>query len=314
MNYNVTGSALITVMLIMAISTILLVANIQTSQSRVALETSLSRSAVANELLFFAEGAALSHIQANLSEATEDSRNTVMNKLSTTNEPLLVHESERYPGWLYEVRLIDLQARININRTPYDTGYRNAIAALLAQHGAYNTDTISDWIDTDRDAQGIGAEDNAYSRSHEGYLTANQSMVSASEVSYIKDIPEGMWANIHHIVTALPQEARLNINTASTEVLDVMAPGVFFSDSVPREYANATLSTSSEFSGLPHLVDVFVTSSEYFELEITISKAPYIFITHSSLHVKPEDIDLIHRRPGFDLPIEKIFEVSHQKK
>jgi general secretion pathway protein K len=79
---------------------------------------------------------------------------------------------------------------------------------------------VIDWMDGDINPHGAyGAEDDYYSRLKHPYRTANQKMVSVSELRLVKGFNEKAYQRVAPFLTALPIYTPINVNTAPAEVL-----------------------------------------------------------------------------------------------
>ncbi|NNF96382.1 MAG: type II secretion system minor pseudopilin GspK [Halobacteria archaeon] len=124
----------------------------------------------------------------------------------------------------------DLQGRFNLNSLsqPDDSGKlaRERFERLLKQL-EINTEamsTIQDWLDADIDPRfPAGAEDDYYLGQEPAYRTANQNMLSPSELLLLKDLDKEIYEKLRPHINTLPVATPININTASLEVLMSLA-------------------------------------------------------------------------------------------
>ncbi len=131
----------------------------------------------------------------------------------------------------------DLQGRFNLNSLNQtdDSGKlaRERFERLLKQL-ELNTEimsTIQDWLDADIDTRfPAGAEDDYYLGQDPAYRTANQNMLSPSELLLLKDLDNEIYEKLSPHVNALPAATPININTASPEVLLSLADDVSKTD------------------------------------------------------------------------------------
>ena len=165
----------------------------------------------------------------------EDRRN---NKVDHNNEdwavrlPPLPVEGGQVQGYLE-----DLQGRFNLNslNQPDDSGKlaRERFERLLKQL-EINTEiisTIHDWLDSDIDPRfPAGAEDDYYLGQEPAYRTANQNMLSPSELLLLKDLDKETYEKLIPHVNTLPKTVPININTASPEVLMSLADDISAAD------------------------------------------------------------------------------------
>jgi general secretion pathway protein K len=123
-----------------------------------------------------------------------------------------------------EGRIVDAQARLNLNNVADDgTAGRVArarLAQLFARAGlpAESVAALADWIDSDdQPREGGGAETAFYAAS--GRATANAPLVRGAEATHVRGIDEARFASLAEWITALPATTALNVNTAAPEVL-----------------------------------------------------------------------------------------------
>ena len=138
-----------------------------------------------------------------------------------TRVPPLPVEGGQVQGFLE-----DLQGRFNLNSLNQsgDAGKlaRERFERLLRQLelNPEITSTILDWLDPDIEVRfPAGAEDDYYIGLDPAYRTANQNMLSPSELLLLKDLDKASYEKLRPFVTTLPATTPININTASAEVL-----------------------------------------------------------------------------------------------
>lgn len=86
---------------------------------------------------------------------------------------------------------------------------------------------LLDWLDTDQEPSGgYGAEDNQYLLAQPAYRTANRALVDVSELRLLLEMNEADYQRLLPFVTALPEDATLNVNTANAWVLASLADGL----------------------------------------------------------------------------------------
>ena len=127
----------------------------------------------------------------------------------------------------------DMQGRFNLNNliganNRVDPNQVRAFQSILAQVSAGNekiqispfmANRVVDWIDVDLDSSADGAEDMEYLNADIPYRTSNQFMASPTELGAMLGMsPEDMGALLP-LVSALPLQTTVNINTASEAVL-----------------------------------------------------------------------------------------------
>ncbi len=138
----------------------------------------------------------------------------------------------------------DMQGRFNINSIIDNTGKRIPAAVdrfktLLQNLGLADelADYLADFIDKD-DALGfpVGAEDNDYLVLQQGYRTSNKPLVSVTELRLVKGFDAEVISKLMPHISALPEGAPINVNTATAEVLRSLiasgggSPGISLAD------------------------------------------------------------------------------------
>lgn len=131
----------------------------------------------------------------------------------------------------------DLQGRFNINSLvsagKVDTKALERFRRLL-QALEINTDiavAVADWLDSDQEpGYPGGAEDDSYTSLERPYRCANAPMLDPSELLLIKGIDAEIYERLRPHVSALPEGAKININTATSPVLMSIAKELSPSD------------------------------------------------------------------------------------
>jgi general secretion pathway protein K len=83
------------------------------------------------------------------------------------------------------------------------------------------TDTLWDWIDKkDKEKQG-GAESGYYQSLEKPYMAANTPLLDISELRLLKGMTKELVEKLKPLVSTLPKNTRINLNTAEMEVLEV---------------------------------------------------------------------------------------------
>jgi len=131
----------------------------------------------------------------------------------------------------------DLQGRFNLNslNLPEDRGKlaRERFERLLKQLEIKTEiiSTIQDWLDADIDARfPAGAEDDYYFGQEPAYRTANQNMLSPSELLLLKDMDKEIYEKLRPHINTLPEATPINVNTATPEMLMSLADDISTAD------------------------------------------------------------------------------------
>ncbi len=167
---------------------------------------------------------------------------------------------------------------------------------------------IVDWIDSDSAVTGTsGAEDLYYSSLDAPYLVANQPMVSLAELVNLKGFSSEVLDTLLPYVTVIPVppgtgSSRLNVNTASTEVLalisgnpqasaDHFIPLIELREQQPfrniEEFTDAYQSYTP-YTLKPGMVKLLSVQSEYFISRICVESGR-VKLGHYSLLRKNRD-------------------------
>lgn len=129
-------------------------------------------------------------------------------------------------GGELRVRIEDLGGRLNVNGLVRngrpDRRALERFQRLLRRldiHEPY-AERLFDWLDADEQASGLaGAEDNAYLLLQPAYRAANRPLADVSELRLLLNMSEAHYRRLLPHVSALPPDARLNVNSAGAVVL-----------------------------------------------------------------------------------------------
>lgn len=140
-------------------------------------------------------------------------------------------------GVRVESLIADEQAKFNINNLTDANGRTDAeIAAfkrILARARLPESlaDAVLDWLDPDDVPSGAGgAEDPYYLGLDRPYRTAGRAVAALQELVLVKGFDAEAVQRLVPYVTALPADTRVNVNTASPELLVAMLPGIAEAD------------------------------------------------------------------------------------
>jgi general secretion pathway protein K len=144
-------------------------------------------------------------------------------------EPLVIP----LPGGLIEGKLEDVDGKLNVNLLmkagkPDPVMYKRferLFASLGINIGLVGA--IQDWIDSDENFTGSeGAESDIYRGLSNAYLPADQPMQDISELRLVHGIDQETYKELIKHITALPADAKLNLNTASAYVLESLGVNI----------------------------------------------------------------------------------------
>ena len=134
-------------------------------------------------------------------------------------------------GGYLEAQVKDLNGCFNVNSLIGASGKDN-LARLKRLFQSVDVDRgladlIKDWVDSDQEPTGFGAEDNAYLGLTPPYRTANQPMRHISELFLLSNIEfEDISAISPHLCVIPSAANKVNINTASASFLYSLDAGI----------------------------------------------------------------------------------------
>jgi general secretion pathway protein K len=226
--------------------------------------------------------------------------------------------AEVVPGITLEAQLDDMQGRFNLNNLVDDNGqidpnalqaFENllAIVGLEQKWGA----EIADWIDADTVAYGPdGAEDATYLAQMPPYRAANRQITSPSELLALPGFGPVRYAQIEPYVAALPRGTKINLCTASRQVLDALLPNGerqytnVDAQSFATQRADGCFPTVTEYQAAFRSNNSVANSlgmtsvsqqSDYFRLRSIVDIGSSEFYLYSLLHRENNRMHLIQR-------------------
>ncbi len=139
-------------------------------------------------------------------------------------------------GGEFEGLLEDMQGRFNLNSLVIFEGGEYKVDKLAVERFARLLEIleieekwatfIADWIDSDADAGfPSGAEDSSYTSLTPAYRTANMPITRVSELLAVAEFGLERYRKLEPYVAALPIGSRINLCTASMELLDALVAG-----------------------------------------------------------------------------------------
>ena len=211
------GVALLTVLLVVALATTTAVAMASRQQLDIRRTENILYQGQALMYLYGVE----SWSQQFLADDRRDNEIDHLGEDWATRLPPLPVEGGQVQGYME-----DLQGRFNLNSLN-QSGEPGKLAQerfeRLLRQLELNPEivsTILDWLDADIEIRfPAGAEDDFYLGLEPAYRSANQNMLSPSELLLLKDLDKETYEKLRPFVTTLPATTPININTASAEVL-----------------------------------------------------------------------------------------------
>jgi general secretion pathway protein K len=133
--------------------------------------------------------------------------------------------------------MTDEQGKFNVNNLADSHGVSEvdlaAFRRLLGQVGLPESlsDAVVDWIDADNEVTGpLGAEDAYYARRGYAHRTANREIADLTELLLVKGFTADRLVRLAPYVTALPGTTKVNVNSASADLLAALLPGISVSE------------------------------------------------------------------------------------
>lgn len=138
------------------------------------------------------------------------------------------------PGGAIGGSIADLQGRLNLNNLAADDVKLAArtlarLQRLLELLGLAPelAQAIADWVDDDQQRRFPGgAEDGDYLLRDPAYLSANRPLTSLSELRLIGAVDDEAYRRLRPHLAALPAPSKINVNTASAELLAALFEGL----------------------------------------------------------------------------------------
>ena len=232
-------------------------------------------------------------------------------------EPISPFELNEYDNAFIEIQIRDLSACFNLNALAGNEAAANQqrLKTLLRNLALPEAiaDAWLDWVDADEIATGFGAEDGEYLLASIPYRTANRAAADVSELRLLANIEPDQLAALQPHVCVLPSiEQRINVNTASIEVLASLNPALTVETLTPlveseRRYKDPN-EVTNEYPDLLPAVDALGVSSDYFAVSAQVEIDGNLTEIRSVLHRDATDgtLRLVHRDLG--VPFQSLFE------
>lgn len=222
------GVALITVLLVVASATIAAVSISSRLQVDIRRTENLLR---ADQAWLHALGIESWAQGVLAADAEEDKKNKTDHLLEAWSEPL---ESTPVDGGAVAGRIIDQQGLFNLNNL-LDSKLKPSVLDMerfkrLLKHLELDPllgNALLDWMDKDDKARAEGgAEDGVYQALQPAYSSANRRLAHPSELLLVRGFSQEVYDLIAPFVSALPEYAAINVNTAPALVLMSLAEGI----------------------------------------------------------------------------------------
>jgi len=217
-----------------------------------------------------------------LKDDAANSENDHLGEIWATEIPVLPIEAEAVQGTIYG-KIEDLQGRFNINNLldgngEIDEPSFEQFERLLAALGLdiRLAGVTADWLDSDQTASiPDGAEDDLYTGFTPAYRTANQSLANVTELAALDGMDRASFQTLLPHVTALPGRTQINVNTATSAVLQSLGPNISVGDAeglIQQREEGGFVDFSNVFAPLvaPELQQWISETSSFFQLKAVV--------------------------------------------
>ena len=215
-----------------------------------------------------------------------------------------------------EYKIEDLSGRFNLNNLAnadpaLGPGQKQIFINLLdvLEIGEFDTrnelyDSLVDWLDSNKASHALGKESDDYRSLSTPYFAADQKLTSLGELRFVNGFTERIITTLMPYVTVLPIEnARININTTSSEVLsslasskviDISSVDSFLSLRQDKAFLGyqpaeietaktAIIGTSPNPQGSGIIENMMQTNSQYFQITTRINLGDYVYCTQTKV-------------------------------
>lgn len=192
------------------------------------------------------------------------------------------------PNGAFTGEIIDQNGKININdiiiNNTLNTDTQAQLTRLfkILKIDTSKINAIIDWLDKDQNTTFPGgAEDDYYLSLENPYRAANGKLNSIDELILLNGFEQKTIDLLKPHITALPEKTNININTASNEVLQTLAPHIdekLAADFID-EIADNPFQTVDDFKKYgankdkPNISNNLTTKSQYFLSKIQVKIA-----------------------------------------
>lgn len=240
-----------------------------------------------------------SWIQSILRDDLSETDTDHLGEIWASELPGLPVESEAVQGELFGA-IEDLQGRFNVNNLIDENGEIDELAVEHFQRllqvleiDSRFAGIAADWIDANREAAfPDGAEDAIYTGFVPAYRTANVTLSNASELAALEGMDKETFDTLLPHIVALPGRTGINVNTATTAVLQSLDENLTESDveGLIAERENGGFAdVQNTFSTLvtPEVLPYIEETSSYFQLKVVVQIATVRIMYFSTLQRGP---------------------------
>ncbi len=254
------GLALITALFVVALATVMAVS----MMSRQQFDIRRSENVFVNEQALLYHVAVEDHATSLLQQYWKNLEFLTKEEYQKASVLLGMGYSEAIEGGVLEVSFdLTPQSRFNLNFLIDNNGNDNPAAVQqfkrllqLLQLDSELADVLLDWIDSDQDIHFPGgAEDGYYLGLETPYRTADQALVSISELRLLNGFTDEVLKVLTPYVSALPRDIPLNINWADQTLLMSLHQNIdeVIADGIITSRENAAFKNSNDFTNVQGL-------------------------------------------------------------
>ena len=229
-----------------------------------------------------------------------ESESDHLGEIWATEIPALPIDSQAVQGEIYG-KIEDLQGRFNLNNLIDGEGkvdkpsleqYERLLAALGLD--ARLAGITVDWLDADQtESIPYGAEDPLYTGRTPAYRTADRRIVSVTELAALDGMDRVSYQTLLPHVTALPERTAINVNTATSVVLQSLGPNISPGDAeglIAAREDGGFIDFSNVFAPLvdPELQPWISETTSYFQLKAVVQIDTVRVSLFTVLHRDPE--------------------------
>lgn len=221
-------------------------------------------------------------VRSILSDDLANSPSDHLGEIWATEIPALPIDTEAVQGEIFG-KIEDLQGRFNINNLLDGNGEvdQPSFAQFERLLTALGLDVrlagvTADWLDADQ-TENIpdGAEDPLYSGLTPSYRTANQRIANVTELAALDGMDRASFEILLPHVSALPERTPINVNTATSAVLQSLGPNIRESDAeglIALREDGGFVDYAGVFAPLvdPDLQQWISESTSYFQLKAVV--------------------------------------------
>lgn len=153
--------------------------------------------------------------------------------------PVRVRPEDPTSSVVISGKLTDETSKFNINNLAFDDSNSNynleSFKKLLVTLNIpiVYANYITDWVDNNDELIDVNsAESDFYLKEQPPYRAANQPLSEIGNLSKVRDINENILKTLEPYITFLPKITKVNINTASAEVLAAVVPDLTYAQAL----------------------------------------------------------------------------------